>query len=77
MVEKMRMGKTRIEFFIDLLYESISLPLCKYYQGDEELCLKYKADDGSSFSTCNCGGDIRKCDLFDFVKIHDLWKHVL
>ena len=67
----------RTEFLFQLLIATLGNPKCKYYQGDEELCLKYKADDGSSFPTCNCDGKISECDLFDFVKIHNLWKYVV
>jgi hypothetical protein len=47
-----------IDFLIKLLYESIGCPTCKYYQGDEEPCLKNK-----SHLTCNCDGVILECDL--------------
>ena len=42
---------------------------CRYYQGDEEECglsENYPNEDGAFFEchmTCNCDGDIVKCDL--------------
>ena len=37
---------------------------CRYYQGDEEPCLKAEFSE-NGWLTCNCDGLIIKCDLPD------------
>lgn len=67
---------TETEFKINLLLENLPFR-CKYYQGDEWPCLKYQSDDESQFLTCNCDGEISKCDLYDFVNTCNLWKFIV
>lgn len=62
------------EFLFNLLLENI-LMKCRYYQGDEDTCLKYGyLDSGASWPTCNCEGNIKDCDLYDWAKIENLIK---
>jgi len=68
---------SQLEFLFQLLLETLNGAECRYYQGDEEPCLKYNADDGSSFPACNCDGKILQCDLFDFVDRNNLWKYIV
>lgn len=48
---------------LKLLLENLPLR-CKYYQGDEEPCLRVEEKYMSEgHLTCNCDGDISQCDL--------------
>ena len=47
----------RNTFILNLLLENINLK-CKYYQGDEEPCLRVE-----NHLACNCDGQIKACDL--------------
>lgn len=63
---------TEQEFKLSILYETLNVT-CRYYQDDEEICLKFGfLDNDASFPTCNCDGKISECDLYRWASIEKL-----
>ena len=65
----MMSGEPNLEFKFKLLYQTIGRPYCKYFAGDERMCLlseNYRSDDEEEMQwhiALNCYGDINICDL--------------
>ena len=52
---------------MQLVLENLHIK-CRFYQGDEEPCLRDENNDPNwgSHVTCNCDGDLNKCDYKSF-----------